>query len=88
MNLKKYLDNLVDKRFLKKEKIGLDQVMALLESAKKNLRAAHSNMEIDEEVCYTMAYMGMLKVGRAIFTLRDIGLLVDISTKRLLMLPV
>jgi len=71
MSLKNYLNNLIEKGFLKKEEIGVDQVRALLKSASKNLRAAQKNLNIDEETCYTMAYNAMLKMARAILFLNN-----------------
>ena len=71
MSLKNYLNNLIERGFLKKEEIGVDQVRALLKSASKNLRAAQKNLNIDEETCYTMAYNAMLKMARAILFLNN-----------------
>jgi len=48
MSLKNYLNNLIERGFLKKEEIGVDQVRALLKSASKNLRAAQKNLNIQE----------------------------------------
>jgi len=70
MNLKNYLDELSKKGYLKPEKIGFDQISALLKSAKKNISAARKNLEIDEETCYTMAYSSMIKIGRALIFLQ------------------
>ena len=72
MSLKNYLNNLIEKGFLKSEEIGIDQVKALLKSALKNLRAAQKNFNIDEETCYTMAYNAMLKIARAILFLNNL----------------
>ncbi len=51
MSLENYLNNLIERGFLKKEQIGVDQVSALLKSASKNIKAAEKNLEIDEETC-------------------------------------
>jgi uncharacterized protein (UPF0332 family) len=72
MNLENYLDNLIERGFLKREKIGIDQVSALLRNAFKNIKAAEKNLEIDEEACYTMAYNSMIKVARAVLFLNNI----------------
>jgi len=66
MNLEKYLNKLVEENFLKKEKIGADQIKSLFLSARKNLKSAQININIDEETCYAMAYTSMLKIGRAV----------------------
>jgi len=64
-NLETYLKKLESKGFLKREKIGIDQVKALLISASKNIIASEKNLSIDEEACYTLAYNAMLKIARA-----------------------
>jgi hypothetical protein len=51
--LERYLTKLESEGFLKKEKIGIDQVRALLMSAAKNIIASEKNLSIDEEACYT-----------------------------------
>jgi len=70
MDLTNYFHNLAEQGYLKKEDIGLDQVKALLESARKNLIASQKNLSIDEETSYSMAYNAMLKVARAIIYLQ------------------
>ncbi|MFA6047368.1 MAG: HEPN domain-containing protein [Parcubacteria group bacterium] len=72
MNLENYFNKLVQKGFLKRERIGLDQVRALMRSAEKNLSAARKTLAIDEETCYAMAYTGMLKIARAIIFLHGL----------------
>ncbi len=70
-NLKNYLIKLESDGFLKKEKIGADQVKALLMSAAKNIIASEKNLVIDEEACYTLAYNAMLKTARALVFLQN-----------------
>ena len=69
-HLENYFKNLESKGFLKKEKIGIDQVKALLMSASKNVSASEKNLSIDEEACYTLAYNAMLKIARALVFLK------------------
>jgi len=69
-SLEKYLKNLESKGFIKKERIGIDQVKALLTSASKNITASEKNLSIDEEACYTLAYNAMLKLARALVFLQ------------------
>jgi uncharacterized protein (UPF0332 family) len=69
-NLENYLKRLESSGFLKKEKIGTDQVKALLLSASKNIFASEKNLAIDEEACYTLAYNAMLKTARALVFLK------------------
>ena len=49
--LERYLKKLESEGFLKREKIGIDQVKALLTSAAKNIIASEKNLSIDEEAC-------------------------------------
>jgi uncharacterized protein (UPF0332 family) len=69
-HLENYLKNLEFKGLLKKEKIGIDQVKALLTSASRNVSASEKNLSIDEEACYTLAYNAMLKIARALVFLQ------------------
>jgi len=69
--LERYLTKLESEGLLKKEKIGIDQVRALLMSAGKNIIASEKNLSIDEEACYTLAYNAMLKTARALVFLQN-----------------
>jgi uncharacterized protein (UPF0332 family) len=69
-HLENYLRTLESKGLLKKEKIGIDQVKALLMSASRNVSASEKNLSIDEEACYTLAYNAMLKIARALVFLQ------------------
>jgi uncharacterized protein (UPF0332 family) len=69
--LERYLTKLESEGFLKKEKIGIDQIRALLMSAAKNIIASEKNLAIDEEACYTLAYNAMLKTARALVFLQN-----------------
>ena len=69
--LERYLKTLESEGFLKKEKIGIDQIKALLISAAKNIIASEKNLAIDEETCYTLAYNAMLKTARALVFLQN-----------------
>lgn len=70
-SLENYLRELEDRGFIKKEKIGTDQVKALLISASRNIIASEKNLSIDEEACYTLAYNAMLKIARALVFLQN-----------------
>ena len=69
--LELYLTKLESEGFLKKEKIGIDQVRALLMSAAKNIIASEKNLSIDEEACYTLAYNATLRTARALVFLQS-----------------
>jgi len=70
-SLQNYLRELEFRGFIKKEKIGADQVKALLISASRNIIASEKNLSIDEEACYTLAYNAMLKIARALVFLQN-----------------
>lgn len=70
MGLESYLKRLESRGFLRKEKIGIDQVKALLAGAYKNITASEKNLSIDEEACYTLAYNAMLKISQALVFLQ------------------
>ncbi len=72
MNLSDYLNRLLERGLLKKERIGLDQVKALLSAADRNLAAAKKTFSIDEETCFQMAYNAMLKTARALLFLHGL----------------
>lgn len=69
-NLENYLKRLESAGLLRKERIGIDQIRALLMSASKNIIASEKNLSIDEEACYTLAYNAMLKAARALVFLQ------------------
>jgi uncharacterized protein (UPF0332 family) len=62
----KIINKLVERRLVKKEKIGSEQIESLLNRANKDLKAAEANLVIDEEVAYNYAYLAMLRSGRAL----------------------
>lgn len=70
MNLGSYLKRLESHGLLKREKIGNDQVKALLSSGLRNIAASEKNLSIDEETCYSLAYTSMLKISRALVFLQ------------------
>jgi uncharacterized protein (UPF0332 family) len=51
---------------IKKQKVDFSHIEALLLRAQKDVVAARANLEIDEEVTYTYAYLAMLRCGRSI----------------------
>lgn len=55
---------------LKKQKAGIVQVEALLKQAILDLAEARKVSQIAERATYLLAYMGMLKAGRALLLLK------------------
>jgi uncharacterized protein (UPF0332 family) len=67
--MKKFINDLEKNGFVKKEKIGFDQIIKHIERAVLDLRAAEANLEIDFVVSYNCSYSAMLKAGRALMFL-------------------
>lgn len=64
--MKDFIASYKQKRLIKEENIGFNQVVKHLERAKKDLRAANANLKIDVEISYDCAYKAMLRSGRAL----------------------
>lgn len=86
--LENYLNSFERQGFLRREKIGDDQIKALLLSASKNIVASEKNLSIDEEACYTLAYNAMIKIARALSFCMVIGRQTGNSTRQQSKLPV
>ena len=70
MNYKNLINNLMNKRLIKKQSLDFKPIKNLLLRAKKDLVVAKRNLEIDEEVTYNYAYLAMLRCGRALMFLK------------------
>jgi len=70
MSYEERIKIMLNQGLIKKQKVGLPQIEALLFRAKKDIMVAASNLEIDEEVTYNYAYLAMLRCGRAIVFLK------------------
>lgn len=57
---------MLNKGFIKKQKVDFSHIEALLLRARKDIVAAEANLEIDEEVTYNYAYLATLRCGRSI----------------------
>lgn len=64
--IKKLIDRLVKEGKLRRQKAGITQVEALLKQAILDLQEAQKILPIVEQATYVMAYMAMLKAGRAL----------------------
>lgn len=60
-----FLNEYIEKKLIKPEKIGFDQVEKVIASAEKNLKVAEKLLSIDEGHAYETAYTAMLHAGRA-----------------------
>jgi uncharacterized protein (UPF0332 family) len=70
MSYEERIKIILNQGLIKKQKVDLLQIEALLSRAKKDIMVATSNLEIDEEVTYNYAYLAMLRCGRAIVFLK------------------
>ena len=55
---------------IKKQKIDFSQIEALLYRARKDLKVAIYNLDMDEEAAYNYAYLSMLRCGRSVVFLK------------------
>jgi uncharacterized protein (UPF0332 family) len=70
MNWKNLVDEYLEKGLLKKQRPNPKAVAKLVRRARKDLKTAQANLEIDEEVAYTIAYLAMLRMGRALIFIK------------------
>jgi uncharacterized protein (UPF0332 family) len=70
MNCEDLVDAYLTKGLLKKQRPNPKAVVKLVKRARKDLRTAQANLEIDAEVAYTIAYLAMLRVGRALLLIK------------------
>jgi len=60
-----FLNEYSEKKLIKTEKIGIDQIEKVIKTAEKNLKVAEKLLSIDEGHAYETAYTAMLHAGRA-----------------------
>jgi uncharacterized protein (UPF0332 family) len=60
-----FLNEYIEKKLIKTEKIGIDQIEKMMKTADKKLRVAQKLLSIDEGVAYETAYTAMLHAARA-----------------------
>ncbi len=65
MSSKDFLSACLEKKLIKPEKIGSDQIEKVIKSAEKNLGVSEKLLAIDEGHAYETAYTAMLHAGRA-----------------------
>ncbi|MFH1619675.1 MAG: HEPN domain-containing protein [bacterium] len=66
------LKKLSDGGFLKTHTKDTPQAKKLLTRAFRDIKSAKANLKIDEEVAYTLAYLAMLRSGRALMFLKGL----------------
>ena len=62
---KEFLNEYMEKKLIKLEKVGLDQIEKVMKSAEKNLKVSEKLLLIDEGHAYEVAYTAMLHAARA-----------------------
>ena len=60
-----FLNEYIEKKLIKAEKIGLDQIEKVMKAAEKDLKVAERLLSIDEGHAYETAYAAMLHAARA-----------------------
>jgi uncharacterized protein (UPF0332 family) len=70
MTYEKFLEECLSKGLLKRQKSDLRTVEKLVRRAHKDLKTAKANLEIDEGIAYTVAYLAMLHAARAFILLK------------------
>lgn len=70
MTYEKFIESYLNEGLLKKQKTSHSAVEKHILRSHKDLRSAKANLSIDEGVAYTVAYLAMLRAGRAFLLLR------------------
>ena len=60
-----FLNEYIEKKLIKPERIGFDQIEKVIKSAQRDLEVAEKLLSIDEGHSYETAYTAMLHAGRA-----------------------
>lgn len=66
MNLKIFIEEYLLRKLIERQEVSHDDILGYLRKAVKSIEAARSNVNTDEEVTFTFAYLGMLRAGRAL----------------------
>ena len=70
MSYEKFIHEFLGKGLLKKQKTNFRAIQKLMTRAHRDLKTAKANLSIDEGIAYTIAYLAMLRAGRAVMLLR------------------
>lgn len=70
MSYEKFIAQYLNKGLLRKQKADFRAVEKLILRAHKDLKTAKANLNIDEGIAYTVAYLAMLHAGRALMLLK------------------
>ena len=72
MSYEKFVEEYLTKGLLKKEKSSFSAVEKIILRSEKDLKTAKANLKIDEGIAYTVAYLAMLRAGRAFMLLKGL----------------
>jgi len=70
MTYEKFTEDYLNKGLLKKQKPSFSAVGKLITRSAKDLKTAKANLTIDEGISYSVAYLAMLRAGRAYMLLK------------------
>ena len=71
MTYERFLEESLSKGLLRAQKSDLRAVEKLISRAHKDLKTAKANLDIDEGIAYTVAYLAMLHAARAFILLKE-----------------
>lgn len=72
MTYKEFIEEYLGKGLLKRQKSNFQAIERLILRGGKDLRAAKANLDIDEGIAYTIAYLAMLHAARALMLLEGL----------------
>jgi uncharacterized protein (UPF0332 family) len=70
MTYDKFVSEYLSKGLIQKQKPAITDVERLIIRSAKDLETAKANLKIDEAIAYTLAYLAMLRSGRAFMLLK------------------
>lgn len=70
MTYEKFIEEYLNKGLLKKQKPSFSAVEKLVIRCTKDLKTAKANLAIDEGIAHSVAYLAMLRAGRAFMLLK------------------
>ena len=70
MSYDNFIADYLTKGLLKRQKSAIAGVEKILTRSAKDLKTARANLKIDEGIAYTVAYLAMLRAGRAFMFLK------------------
>ncbi|MBF0216611.1 MAG: hypothetical protein HQL30_06415 [Candidatus Omnitrophica bacterium] len=70
MSFDKLIEKYLSENLVKKEKASTLAVEKAIQRSLKDLESAKANLAIDEGISYTVAYLAMLRAGRALMLLK------------------